>query len=345
MLVTGGGGESGGAGGAGTADVVALGVRWLGRADTSSPVRVRFAWPGSGFEARFSGTALAVELSTSDRLVFQPIVDGQPGAVFMSTPGGRTYDVATNLPPGSHTVALLRDTEGQEGTSEVTKITVSGGSLATPPASPARFFELYGDSISCGYGNLGSEPTCEFSIETESHYQSYGAVAARAVGAEVSTIAVSGHGMYRNYDGSTSNPLPRFSERILTGSASPLWNGRKPAAIVINLGTNDFAKGDPGAAFDNAYDAFVQQLRTKNPDAQLLCAVGPMLQGNALSRLNATVDAVIDDRRRGGDTRIDKLEFTKQIQGEMGCDYHPNVKKHASMGAVLASTLRDKMGW
>jgi lysophospholipase L1-like esterase len=339
----GGGGGTGGGGGA--ADVVALGVRWLGRADTSSPARVRFAWPGSGFEARFSGTALAVELAVSDRLVFLPIVDGQPRAVFTAMPGGRTQDVATSLPPGLHTVALLRETEGQEGTSEITKITVAGGSLATPPASTARFFELYGDSISCGYGNLGADPTCGFSVDTESHYQSYGAVAARALGAEVSTIAVSGRGVYRNFDGSTSNPLPQLHDRALTSPASPRWNGRKPAAIVLNLGTNDFAEGDPGAAFDNAYDAFVQTLRSENPDAQLLCAVGPMLTGSALSHLNATVDAIVDDRRRGGDTRIDKLVLTTQMDGEMGCDYHPNVTKHASMGAVLASALRDKMGW
>jgi hypothetical protein len=336
---------TGGAGGTGAADVIALGVRWLGRVDASSPARVRFDWPGSGFEARFSGTALAVEISASDPLVFLPIVDGQPGAVFTAMPGSRTYDVAPNLSPGPHTVALLRETEGQEGTSEVTKIAVANGSLATPPAPAARFFELYGDSISCGYGNLGPDPTCNFSIETESHYKSYGAVAARALGAEVSTIAISGRGVYRNYGGSTSDVLPQVHARTLTSSASPLWNGRKPAAIVLNVGTNDFAKGDPGAPFDNAYEAFVQELRRENPDAQMLCAVGPMLTGDALSHLNATVDAVIDNRRRGGDTRIDKLVFATQIDGELGCDYHPNVKKHVSMGADLTSALEGKMGW
>ena len=62
-------------------------------------------------------------------------------------------------------------------------------------ADPGRVVEIVGDSISAGFGNLGSEthpgygpdPTggCGFTTDTESAYLTYGAVAARALGIEV----------------------------------------------------------------------------------------------------------------------------------------------------------------
>ncbi len=73
-----GGGGGGGSGGAGLvpggprpdaapavappAGVVAAGVRWFGRVDTTDPTKPRFSWSGSGFAAQFSGTSLTMQL-------------------------------------------------------------------------------------------------------------------------------------------------------------------------------------------------------------------------------------------------------------------------------------------
>src|SRR5262245_35565653 len=64
------------------APVVAAGVRFIGRVDTTDAAAPRFAWSGSGFAATVSGTAISVSLrtdGTSERVFFRPVVDGTPG--------------------------------------------------------------------------------------------------------------------------------------------------------------------------------------------------------------------------------------------------------------------------
>ena len=65
-------------------------------------------------------------------------------------------------------------------------LTVGDGALMDPPAGAGRLIEVIGDSITCGYGNLGTLADADC-FTTESHWDTYGAVAARALGAEVST--------------------------------------------------------------------------------------------------------------------------------------------------------------
>jgi lysophospholipase L1-like esterase len=324
-----------------------MGVRWVGRVDVSSPGRVRFSWSGAGFVADFSGTGLGVILDGSTRLVFQAVVDGARSPVFTATPGAKTYALASNLAKGPHTVELYRQTEGQNGDSEISLFTVYDGALSHAPASPGRSLEVVGDSLSCGYGDLGKDETCSYSIETQSHWDSYGAVAARLVGADVATIAVSGRGVYMNYDGTTTMPVPAYYDRTLASSATPEWAfPMEPDAVIVNLGTNDFAKGrDPGAAFGNAYEQFIARLRTLHPNAYILCAVGPMLSDPGLSKVKAALGVVVDARRKTGDSKIEMLEFPPQTQSDFGCDFHPKVDKHRRMGEQLAAVLESKLGW
>src|SRR6478735_10049348 len=100
------------------AGVVASGVRFIGRVDTmSEPTHPRFAWSGSGFVARFSGTSLSADLAiTGPTTIFKAVVDGVPQAAFTARGGGTSTSVlATGLTAGEHTVELYRQTEGPQG--------------------------------------------------------------------------------------------------------------------------------------------------------------------------------------------------------------------------------------
>src|SRR5690606_5907364 len=122
---------------------------------------------------------------------------------------------------GEHTVELYRQTEGSFGTTVVLGVDLAGGELLPPPPVPRRI-EVVGESLSCGFGNEGVAP-CPFSAETENHYLTYGAVAARSFGAELSTIAWSGKGVVYNYGDDKNNPLPAIYDRTLPTEASP-WS-------------------------------------------------------------------------------------------------------------------------
>ena len=134
---TGSGGASGDAGpDAGgavpPAGVVASGVRWFGRVDTANAAGPRFSWSGTGFLAQLSGTGLSADLSlttSNEPYLFKAVVDGAPQPAFTVAPGAApaTYQLATGLAAGTHTVELYRQTEGPEGDATLTGITVEGG--------------------------------------------------------------------------------------------------------------------------------------------------------------------------------------------------------------------------
>ena len=202
------------------AGVVAAGVRWVGRVDTTSePTHPRFSWSGSGFVARFEGTSLSAALYiTGTSAIFKAVVDGTPQAPFTANPGTTTFMLASGLAAGVHTVELYRQTEGPQGESRLFSLDVGTGTLMDPPAGASRLIEVVGDSITCGYGILGALADSDC-YPTESHWDTYAALAGRALGAEVSTIAASGRGVVRNYGGDTSGTMPMLYPRAVTNVA------------------------------------------------------------------------------------------------------------------------------
>ena len=352
----GSGGSAGPAGiGGGASDgttVVAAGVRWMGRVDSTDPHAPRFAWSGAGFTARFSGASIGVDLRNDDAYFFQVILDGKKADRFQAAKGRAVRTVASELAAGTHTIELVRETEGSFGESDFFGITEA--TLLSPPPSRGRLIEFVGDSISAGYGNLGNEPhpnyanpsPCPFSFDTESAYMSYGAVTARALAADASIVAASGWGVYRSRTGDLNDVLPRVYGKSLGPRGAQTWDFRtKPQAVVINLGTNDFSPGDPGNAYTMALGSFVDTLRSSYPPAWIFCAVGTMYTSAQHAKALAYAQSVVSSR--GGDAgKIAVVDLGAQdaLQGT-GCDWHPSVAEHQRMADVLVPVIRQKLGW
>jgi lysophospholipase L1-like esterase len=337
-----------------------VGVRWIGRVDVTNAAGPRFAWSGTGFVATVSGTTISVKLRTtvggSDPVYFQPVIDGTPGTRFSVGSGDQTVTLASSLADGDHAVELYRETEGRFEVSVFEGFTE--GVLKAPPASPGRLIEVVGDSITAGYGNLGAEQHpnygadpdggCAFSTQTESAYMTYGAIAARTLGADPSLIAVSGWGIYRDNANATTGVLPAVYEDELGLQATPPWSFRpQPQAVIINLGTNDFFKGDPGQTqFESAYSAFIATVRGKSPDAWIFCTVGPLLSGTGLAMATSYIRAVVSNAQTAGDMKVQYLDFGQENTTlGTGCQYHPNTTEHQAMATKLVAALRAALGW
>jgi lysophospholipase L1-like esterase len=331
--------------------VYARGLRWIGRADLRSPAVSRFAWSGSGFAARFSGTGLRAELSGDvPGLVVRVEVDGRPARALTLGDAPGSYVLAEDLAPGAHTLVLTRESEGLMGISALHAVHVTGGVLLPPPAPPARFVEVVGDSVSAGYGVLGDSTDCHFSFATESSAATFGGLSARALGAELSNLAVSGHGIFRNLDGALSDTLPALYDRALPGEPHPYWRpARAPDAVVVALGANDLdaARDDPSDAMVEAYTAFVARLRAIYPEALIVCVAGPMLreEGASHTRLRAVITRTLAERARRGDRHLSALAFPLLDTSELGCDWHPNARAQAAMGRLIEAHLREQLGW
>jgi hypothetical protein len=116
--------------------------------------------------------------------------------------------------------------------------------------------------------------------------------------------------------------------------------------VVINLGTNDFAKGDPGGAFVTRYRELVDEVRLRYDDAEIFCALGPMLSGSALAAARSYITGIVDAVRDDGDGRIHFLEFGALAGGEeYACDYHPSLSAHQRLADELIAALEGAMGW
>jgi len=318
-------------------------VHLIGRFDGQQ----RFGWPGTNIRTRFAGTEISIELTEGGAQYYEITIDGVQQEPLHTQTGRRTYVLATGLAAGEHDLVVARRTESFFGTT--TFHGFPGATFVQTPR-PTRLVEFIGDSITCGYGVLGAAATCDFSAATEAETRAWATLASDELGVAHVTIAYSGIGMYRNGDGSTTAVMPLRYDRILAEHATPAWDfSYTPDVIVINLGTNDFAPGDPGMPYVTATVDFVRTLKTKFPAVKVLLATSPMLgngfPANQMHRtkarmyLDLAATMIMDP-----DVTVSEIAEQKAADG-YGCDYHPNVVTNQKMAAAIVADIRRVTGW
>ncbi len=355
---TGGAGAGGtpGAGGGndGTGGVVqasaceqSLGVRLVGRFACDGP-SAQLAWSGAGFVARLEGSGLTLTLRGRPA-IYSVIVDGTVSAELTTQEGEQAYEVVSGLAAGEHTVELYRQGEPSWGTSTVLQVAAIDGQLMDPPARPARRIEIFGDSISCGYGNEGTSADCDFTAETQNHYLTYGALLARHFQAELSTVAWSGRGVVVNYAGEQGTTLPQMMHRADANSEQSVWDyslAPEPQLVLINLGTNDFSTdNDPDVStFTSTYVKFLSDIRAKYPAAHILCTNGPLLYGDDLVKVRQGIAAAVQTLNDRGDAKVHVHELAPNNPNP-GCHSHPSLATHAAMAEELKTPVSTLLGW
>jgi hypothetical protein len=323
-------------------DALAPGVRIVARtAPGTTSGSVRFSWPGVSIQGRFTGTQVSMSLNDGNNGNRFTIAVDNGAPTTLTTTAATTLSLASGLTNGSHDLVIWRNTEASIGVTEFLGLSGfgTGGGLTSAAAGPNRRLEVVGDSLSVGAGVQG-DAACPKGINAyTNNYLAYGSIAARAVGADVSTIAWSGIGVYRNYDGSTADTMPVRYPYAIPNDDTP-WNFSlyQPQVVVINLGTNDFGQGDPGTPYEDAYVAFVKTIRSKYANAYFILV--DMYGGIRLTRVNDVAAAL----KSGGETKVEVLSFSS-AQNDLGCNQHPNVAGQAAMGSVLAAKLQALMGW
>jgi lysophospholipase L1-like esterase len=291
---------------------------------------------------RFHGTQLDARLKGGGGDALQITVDGKPMPPLTLRSDKETYAVAAGLPDGDHEAFLVKRTEARVG--EIQLLGFAQPLLA-PPAAPPRRVEIVGDSISAGYGNEGPDQRCTFTPATENATLTYGWLAAERVGAEASIVA---------WSGKTIDEMANLYTRALPSRPTSRWDAQAfvPDAVVINLGTNDLARGDPQPQFVPSLVRLVGRVRAIHPAALIVCCVGSMLTDTyppgkqALTLGRGYVRAAVEQKNKAGDARVTFLEFPPQDPAiGYGCDYHPSVKTHQQMADRLAAHLQKELGW
>lgn len=337
------------------------GYRFLGRV---SPATKELTWPGTGISFTFTGTFATIRLAAiSGDNSFDLIVDGgEPQLI------SKVANLAISTPKlakGTHTVVLRRRSETEQGTASIGSVTTDGAFVSEKPLS--RQIEIIGDSISVGYGLDGVNP-CSNNAAVTDNPKTYGAVAAKALGAEYSAIAWSGKGLVRNIaTGSpdTSPLIPELYSRYSANDASikyPFPSSWKPSAVVINLGTNDWSylgyssTGQSYTArevinpstFTAGLVSFVKSIRNHYPDAHFFLLNSPMLSDSFPTAADAQktnqTNAIKAAITQLGSSKVHFVDWPTQGR-DVGCDYHPSAATHSTEGKILAAAIGAALGW
>lgn len=309
------------------------------------------SWSGSAITLRFRGSDVNAKLNLNGKCRVQTLVDGNDCGVLSEASPGGIFRIASGLPSGEHTVTLIKATEPFFGNLGFLGFQLNEGAEVLPASPPKRRLEVIGDSISAGYGNEAKSQYEHFLPGTENNWKTYGAITARNFGADFTCIAWSGKRLW------PKDSIVDLYGRSLPMQADSDWDfsTQVPDAVLINLGTNDCAGGNPDEeGWTKAYLDFIGRVRKNYPDAMIYCALGPMLSDSfsasksALSTIRGYLKKIVDEANRAGDPRVKFIEFKSHhgdYSGGFGADWHPSMKTHARMAGEWTSALEADLGW
>lgn len=253
-------------------------------------------------------------------------------------------------------VCIVKASESAQSLAGISKILIDKNGSVVPSAPKDLKIEFVGDSITCGYGIDDPVKEHHFQTSTEDNTKSYAYKTAMDLDADYSMVSASGFGVISGYTSNsqknTTSILPKYYDKLGFTWGSSI-NGIKPDKIdwdfnqfipdfvVINLGTNDNSyvqkDSDKTEQFKNGYNAFVKDIRSKNPEATIICALGMM--GTDLCK--AVEEMVEDYKKETGDMKIISVRFTNQNAADgIVADWHPSEKTHDKAALVLKSKIR-----
>jgi len=339
-------------------------IQYTGRISLANPERPAWNFPGIQIAAAFEGTSLKMLAKPRSGYFMAQIDRGEPFKVAFTGEKDSLVTLATALPEGRHQVRLMYAIEGYEFYPEFWGFVLDEGrQLCQAPALPSRKIEFVGNSITCGYGNEGTNKEEHFDYATENHYYSYDAITSRALQAQHWVVARSGIGAYRNYGeakaGSPNSCMqvqyeytgyaPDAKLRQRGGFDSERWDFSRcqPDVVCINLGTNDLSTNNYDLKLlKQGYQHLLKMVRQHNPKAKVVFLCGSMLGGKELETAKRLLNEVADEARKAGDKEVYRFDFTPQ-NGDLGYgnDWHPSHWQHEKMAAELTAYLRSLMNW
>ena len=115
-----------------------------------------------------------------------------------------------------------------------------------------------------------------------------------------------------------------------------------PEAVILYLGTNDSAYlhlfPEEGTAFQAAYTAFLQKLRSEFPTAFLVCMLGMSSDLDAAPFIRNAVAAAQQQ-----DNRLALCDVRSAVGTDFGANHHPGATTQRNAAKLLADLLRKHL--
>lgn len=255
--------------------------------------------------------------------------------------GNNDVVIASNLLIGEHLVEFKKCNEAQFSNLIVKKLELKNIQIKKHNES-RPIIEYYGDSISCGYGNLSSGTG--FSLSTEDATQAYTNLTADMLGYRSSSIAYSGIGLYQSWTHSEITAMSLYKQ--IDGQE---YNMRKDDVriSVINLGTNDNAEYNSIAdankpsfvlGMKKNIKAMMNTILDNHPNTSIIVCYEMMTEMSS-AIIQGYNDAINDIKNMWETEKV----YIKQFQrNELGVDGHPNLDGHQNAATTLVNFIKDK---
>lgn len=298
---------------------------------------------GSSFEPKLS--EIKGETVLGDQYL-QMHIDGKREYRIAIPNGTNNIKLINNLEKGKHTIEFKKCNESQYSQIILNSLKFKGIKIKKHVEN-RKLIEIYGDSISCGYGILSDSNKESFYLSNEDSTLSYSQLIADKLGYRNSTIAISGIAMYlsRFYDPTNPDSYPYsmldFYKTIDSHSYEEEMQNDPADIVIINLGSNDHAKYESitdeeekmlfEKGFKNNLKTMLTTVLTNNPNTKIIFCYEmcyPLEEG----LLNAANDAIEECKSSFETEDIYSLKFNVNNDA---ADGHPSREAQAIDAEIL----------
>lgn len=325
----------------------------------------------SGFEVRFSGTELTMDVQVSlggyDSTSFSVFLDGETDSNARVVKLGRTIygeetvTLLSGLESGEHTARVLKRISSNRSVCTVSRIRTDGTFLAAPERPEIRL-DVYGDSITVGEGVMRSVTVDEttgivsdstiYTADTMNVFQSYAGVCARELGADFRVFGRGGIAMKYHTTADKFSVLENYKSMAVdldvSLGACPEYDYASwtPHAVIIYLGTNDYNRGKAYPQLNYSDDGlkagFAEFLNTVigkyyGRDIPIFLCSNLMIPDSGL-------DKVMENVKNSLKAKFPNLETVKFAAGITAPMGHPEVNDSEIAGKQLAAAVRASLG-
>ena len=273
--------------------------------------------------------------STYGGLYFTVIVDGvkvDRAQCRITSTGNVELVLAEDLSAGNHTFEVYRQTEHRGAEVGITSI-VMNGTFNEKPADNRLYIEFIGDSISTGFGALGTSSDSEGGSPLwQDATVAYPYLTAKALNADFSDVCYSGLGCKYGYSSVTMQTVYTAQRYQYDQNTQYDFTKRQPDVVVIALGTNDIANQTDASLREVGYQEMLDLVRAKNPDAKIVWIAGMMKTDD-----NAMIEALIEEN--GG--AAEGLYFLGLTTNTAGAGWHPSAAGQQVFADELVAFLNS----
>ena len=258
-------------------------------------------------------------------------IDGKEDKKIELVAGEQEIELYKNLPVGKHTLKVLKLNEASVSKLGVYDFSYEGEIefYSRTYKEEPKLIEFYGDSLTCGYGNIGTPDIKTFRTQDEDGSLTYAQLVADRLGYESSLVAWSGIAL--------SEILAPYGVDMIKST---------PDIVVFNLGSNDDGGYENLSSeqrelgiqeFINNYEIITTEIKNANPNCVFISCYNM-----CFNIRNALVDAIKEATDNLNKKYGENTAFTLKFQGnQSGANGHPNLMGHQMSADRLYKFIVD----